>query len=530
MGDSLNALLQGQRAGSVLEGIAHPAVVNPLAAIQAGTQAAQHVYETRGLQAQQALGNILQQSTDENGNVDYQDAQRRAAAAGPVVQMGMQSYLTNNAQLRGAQINQAGAMNGLMAMHGMTLTKDPSDANVNAVFDNLAANGMPADVVARERARVLAMSPADRQNHAYQEGLAHLDQMRQVLGQTTATNVGPRIEATTLNQPAPGSPGGSIVLGNGGVGTGLDPGQSAAYQQWLLAPVEAPDPANPSQMKHYATRGAYFQERGVDPAQVWPGALQGGGAPGAGTPGTQAPAPPGGGPGPSPNKPAKVFGAGSSVSSPSQADLDAQKASTDLFNTSNANAASYQQRIFPIVQAIDLLKSGNVTTGQGADAMNAVKSRLMTVASTFGWDAQSIEQADYDKLSKYTQQYINSQGLSARSDQALASAVTGNPGSHVSTLANKDVWPVLLGMERMNQMINTDFKSQSGKPADFGNFASNWQNTHDPRAFLIDQMDGPQRTKMLASMTNEQKTAYYRTLKLVDQNPGVMLTAPMPGH
>jgi uncharacterized Zn-finger protein len=162
--------------------------------------------------------------------------------------------------------------------------------------------------------------------------------------------------------------------------------------------------------------------------------------------------------------------------------------------------------------------------------MNAVKSRLMTVASTFGWDAQSIEQADYDKLSKYTQQYINSQGLSARSDQALASAVTGNPGSHVSTLANKDVWPVLLGMERMNQMINTDFKSQSGKPADFGNFASNWQNTHDPRAFLIDQMDGPQRTKMLASMTNEQKTAYYRTLKLVDQNPGVMLTAPMPGH
>jgi hypothetical protein len=31
-------------------------------------------------------------------------------------------------------------------------------------------------------------------------------------------------------------------------------------------------------------------------------------------------------------------------------------------------------------------------------------------------------------------------------------------------------------------------------------------------------------------MTNEQKTAYYRTLKLVDQNPGVMLTAPMPGH
>jgi hypothetical protein len=450
MGDSLNALLQGQRAGSVLEGIAHPAVVNPLAAIQSGTQAAQQVYQTRGLQAQQALGNILQQATDENGNVDYQDAQRRAAAAGPVVQMGMQSYLTNNAQLRGAQINQAGAMNGLMAMHGMTLTKDPSDANVNAVFDNLAANGMPADVVARERARVLAMSPADRQNHAYQEGLAHLDQMRQVLGQTTATNVGPRIEATTLNQPAPGSPGGSIVLGNGGVGTGLDPGQSAAYQQWLLAPVEAPDPANPSQTKHYATRGAYFQERGVDPAQVWPGALQGGAAPGT-APGAGAPRPavaPGGGPGPSPNKPAAVFGAGSSVSSPSQADLETQKAGVqsgvDLMKRADqvsANRANFGTMLSD-AQKLDSM-------GPGTDRqtyLNALSQKWLGTGLLGNATPEQI--AASESFAKIGNMIAGSQMAAlGASDARQQLAIGSNPHSDLSKLGNERIIHMLQGNE-----------------------------------------------------------------------------------
>lgn len=197
-----NALLQ--KLGGVPTLTAGDQVlVNPLAATMVGNQAAQEVFKTRGLQAQQALGNILQQSTDPNGNVDYQKANSLAAAAGPVVQMGMRAAAESNSTLRGQQIAQAGAMNNLMAMHGMTLMKDPSDASVDAVFDNLAANGVPADVVARERARVLAMSPADRQSHAYQEGLAHLDQMRQVLGQTTQQQCGDVSRATTVTQPTP---------------------------------------------------------------------------------------------------------------------------------------------------------------------------------------------------------------------------------------------------------------------------------------------------------------------------------------
>ena len=124
-----NALLQ--KLGGVPTFNAGGAVqVNPLAAISAGNAAAQQEYQTRGLQAQQAIGQIIQQSTDANGNVDYQDAQRRAAAAGPIVQMGMQSYLTNNAQLRGAQINQAGALHSLVGGMSASLMLDPSDDNL----------------------------------------------------------------------------------------------------------------------------------------------------------------------------------------------------------------------------------------------------------------------------------------------------------------------------------------------------------------------------------------------------------------
>ena len=204
--------------------------VNPLAAISAGNQAAQQEYQTRGLQAQQALGNILQQSTDPNGNVDYQKANSLAAAAGPVVQMGMRAAAESNSTLRGQQIAQAGAMNNLMAMHGMTLMKDPSDVSVNAVFDNLAANGVPADVVARERARVLAMSPADRQSHAYQEGLAHLSALDQMarspyaMPESVDTGTGGRRPVVTTPN-TPWSQGGATVL-PGGVTTGPQPGQT----------------------------------------------------------------------------------------------------------------------------------------------------------------------------------------------------------------------------------------------------------------------------------------------------------------
>ena len=169
MGDSLNALLQNQRSSSVLQGIANPPTVNPLAALQAGNQVAQQIFQTRQ-----------------------------------------------------AQMNNASQFSGILAAHAMTVMKDPSDANINATFDNLAASGMPQAQIEQERQRWLGMSQDQRSDNAYRIGLVHLDQMHQVLGQTTLLNTGGQILPATTTQPGVRTPGG-LAIGPGAASTTLSP-------------------------------------------------------------------------------------------------------------------------------------------------------------------------------------------------------------------------------------------------------------------------------------------------------------------
>jgi hypothetical protein len=239
MADDLNALLSANRSASVLEGIANPAQVNPLAAFNSAATAAGNVYDLRAKQAQQAIGDLLQQSTDENGNVDYPKFHRLAAQAGPVVQMGMIGALKDTSNLRSQQISNTAGHMALLGTASMTVANNPSDANVHAVFDNLAANGMPKDGVERERARWLAMSEDERRQNAYRVGLTNLTGLQRVLGQTTMTNIGGENVATTVMQPSPGQPGGSVVQGRGSVATTLSP--EAALAMGIVYPATQAD-------------------------------------------------------------------------------------------------------------------------------------------------------------------------------------------------------------------------------------------------------------------------------------------------
>jgi hypothetical protein len=204
------------------------------------------------------------------------------------------------------------------------------------------------------------------------------------------------------------------------------------------------------------------------------------------------------------------------------------KASSDLYARDKEATTTFQQRLFPLAQVQSILASGDVTTGQGADALNRAKSFLMTAATSMGWDAQTIQQADYDKVAKYMQQYVNAQGMSGRSDQALASAISGNPSSHLSTIANKDVVKPLIAMERMKQMAMSDFEQTDGHPQNYTRFLNDWQNTHDPRAFMFDMLTPEQRTKMVNGMTKDERIRFGKTLDLVEKTPGLMSLSAMP--
>lgn len=102
--DSDNALLSGGYPRSA------PVYVNPAASMGRGMAIAGKAYDLREKQAQEAWGQILQQSTDENGNVDYPKAQALAAKT-PMATMGMMSALKDTSGLRSSQFNLNTAQN-----------------------------------------------------------------------------------------------------------------------------------------------------------------------------------------------------------------------------------------------------------------------------------------------------------------------------------------------------------------------------------------------------------------------------------
>jgi hypothetical protein len=181
-------------------------------------------YQLRGQQANEAIGNILQQSTDAQGNVDYVGAQRRAAAAGPIVQMGMQTFLENNANRRGQQIEQANGLNILVGKLSASAANDPSDENMAKIRAQGVAAGLPDSGLA-EIDRISALPVNQRSAEALKHTLGAVDAMErlhiQMGGKPITIDTGGSITGGTQN-PITGaiSPSGQPVQKE------LDPSQA----------------------------------------------------------------------------------------------------------------------------------------------------------------------------------------------------------------------------------------------------------------------------------------------------------------
>jgi len=507
--DIINALQTANRSASVLQGIANPPQVNPLAAISAGNQAAQAEFQTRKMQADQALGDAYRQAVDpETGRFNPLKF-NQIMGGNPMTSFAAKGGVESSQVLQGAQLEQNAKMQGLLN-ESITAALASPDANLkDAVLQQAArlkAAGYPTD---RIDASLLHLSPDPTQLRQQLETVRVQslppDQRQSVIygrpgGVDQGTQYQPTMTDVRRGTVTPTGPGVPVYAG---------PGTQGQQVQWT----------DNQGVMHDTTWAEYNTARGngnvVGPVRMSP-----------------APAPTATPPAVNGSQPPAANGPQTRTDTTRpEPGMEAKwKASADAYNAANAEAGTYQQRVFPLVQAHTILKSGDVTTGAGAEALNAVKSRLMTVATTLGADAQTIAQADFDKTAKYMQQYVNQMGLSGRSDQAMASAISGNPSAHISTLANQQILPVMIGMERMKQTIFTDFQKGGGKPNGFSDYQTNWQNTHDPRAFIFDMMDVPAREKMVKGMSPTQRQAFARTLDLVERNPGVMGQAAMPGH
>ena len=537
MSDTLtNALQQSAHNSTVLQGIMNPAQVNPLAGMGSAISAVSGMQGLAESNAKRAAGQAFLNSIDPatgqpNQSLLLQNLQKdpsTAYAAQSSAASG-QALDTSTYNLHMTRLgNVANEMGQLIAdyPHGV-----PQEA-ANAAIDRAVQAGhfTPADAaVARSH---LSADPVNNS---------------QVITQGLFRNLSAQ-QALNAAKPAVGT----LDTGQSTTGTATTPQGSTTGQPGAIAPVGQPITTGLPSRTTLGAQTKWQDNQGIEHNTTWEEyvaarnsglttrdpLLVGGqpyqpGAPGAARPPPPPPvgtnvARPGAAAATQPPAPQPRF---SDTTGPAPGMQEKWKASADQYNADNAAAGSYQQRIFPLVQAASILKSGDVTTGQGAEAVNRVKSFLMTQATNLGIDAQTIQQADFDKVGKYLQQYVNQQGMSGRSDQALASAVSGNPSAHISTLANQQILPAMLGMERMRQAIITDFKAQGGQPNQYSDYAADWQNKHDPRAFIFDQLDNDQRQKIAASLkTPAARKAFSDTLDIVERNPGIMGQAVMPGH
>jgi hypothetical protein len=554
-----------------------------------------------------------------------------------------QSFKTDQAQM------QTGAMRSAMvASQAMTVARDGSDANLAASFANLRASGaFPPQLVDQEYARWKAMSPEERQDNAVRVGLVHLDQLHQVVGQTSLINKGGQMVPGTLTQPTGRGPG-NLQIGQGSADitptpgevlgqpgqtypasqADVDAGRASSVGQMIVVPGyeiyrrsgaplppglggggggngpavvhdssgKAVSPANPPRLLNVpgqapsapppaappaapattpnaasdaASDAASSAPSVVAPAPVGstlPGApvtipqpagpsvapssafpkgaaLQGGAqvasdnalmVPATGTPGAPNPLVAGdvaaiqagmaqarGAPRPAGTQAAWntiPLGAGSE-------ETQSNKASADKLAADRLEATEFQSTQFPYVQALKNYGEGT-KTGPTTEFWNQVAGTIRTPLAKLGMNigplADTTERVD--ALGKWLANIQSGSPISAKSDAMLAQTLKGSASTHINEVAGEDQVKAGLTLKRMKQAALNEWDSNPSVQRQYGtylNFARQYNNTVDPRAFGVDMYNPAQIARLRAQLqsgSEEDAKRFQDTLNMARRN------------
>lgn len=201
------------------------------------------------------------------------------------------------------------------------------------------------------------------------------------------------------------------------------------------------------------------------------------------------------------------------------------KASNEQFANDRAAAGTFASRTFPLQAAISLYKNGT-TTGPGSDFVNNLKSFVLSRAENLGLDPNKVSVANFDELNKYLTQIATSNPMAGGSDARLAAALTGNPSTHISTLAGQNVARAALALERMKQSAIVGY---NGNPAGYANYLQNYATHVDPRAFAVDMMSPDEQQKMFASMKPTERAQFKQSYEHA-RDQGLLQTTAMPAN
>lgn len=558
MGDTLNSLLQANRSSSVLQGIANPAQVNPLAALNSGQQAAANTFNLRKLQADQAAGQAYQGAINQDtGEFDPNKFRTLLAQSGPAA-MAAGAALLNTQSISSDQLNQnMKKLDWYNAAAGSLMDKgnDVTHADVMGVLQRGMASGA---LTLPEAQRAMASVPtnqAELPGWVRQHALTAADastRFNQTVGTRQTTTAG----GTTYNYTAP-PPGGPTVQ----IQHGPDPG---AVQAASL-PVRAdgsiiqrnPDGSLPEVPHHYEPAdqpkvgNPSFQQ--ATPPQVVPGSGGGGGGPGqappvtpgGGTPlpgqiyrdprlgnqiapnfdpvtgkpltysATPPPMPPGARPDspsthralpppaqqqpPAQQPPAQQQPPAAPVirTAPPQgqpASLEANQAEYRADQAAIPSTMTRAQNMGKAYQALSLLKEMNSTTGVGAAGWQAFRSRMGTLGLLP--DSSMSVQQQQEEFAKYTEKLMLDAAGGSSTNLGKQMAEKSNPGNILGMGANFDVLRSDLGKTLQTAAAQLSHEDKTG--GGYLDHRSDIATKTDPRGFVWNTYDQNEQAKIMA--------------------------------
>lgn len=242
MADTIDNLLAANRSSGVLNAIANPPQVNPLAAMNSAAEAVRSRYGVQQMSAALAAGRAYQAATDPNtGNVDTLQA-NKILAADPAGTLAMQTTATSGQTLQQAQqtrdLQAQQAVNvGIASVLSLPMERQTRDTYTQLL------NSLP--VTQQDKAAAVQDMPQSDDPAAWRQyGMRHL--FGNLSGPDQATRVLPQGGSATMPQgvvpytqsPAVGAyAGGGIQAQPGGVAAGTSP-------EFRQMPVPGPVDAN----------------------------------------------------------------------------------------------------------------------------------------------------------------------------------------------------------------------------------------------------------------------------------------------
>jgi hypothetical protein len=503
-----------------------PQVVNPLAAISAGNQAAVGLYDLRAKQASEAAGQAYQGAINpQTGELDANEFRRRLAASGPAA-MAAGASLANIQNISSNQLEQSLKKAGWVnAAAGAALQSgDFSDGAMLRLFQSGLANGT---LTMPEVQRQMAILPPDAEGRRkwlqeHQDTAASVEeQYKQRFGTRPQVSAGGTTEFPIVPSARSGLPGPSVQQT-------ATPGEQAGLVT-IHVPVDAAgNPTTPDKAVRYdqkqVPRGSLpglpmpAVPGAAPPAQTLPtnAAKPSGTPPGRNTPIQPALVPP-----PAPNSaapapevpastPGVVTGTGGVpmiTSAPPQGQPERVQEDVKQWQTANADMDNKRRNEAAGVAALQALEYAH--TGPGTGNVAAVRNFMITQGIP-GYQLLDSTQDEQRQIAKKNLlRFAQSSGARAGTDLGLTTQLESN--ANVDTMlqtVNTHILKGDLGLAR--QRIAQQLTAPDGGTGktEFGigqgEHIKNFTSQTDPVAFAWDKLDEHERAAHLAEIAKVQ--------------------------